>query len=226
MASRADVFFNGGYYHVYNKNIEPLAVFSDYKLSNEFIDTFIYYRSNRAYPRYSLYKKMEEKMKTLKLQEIFYPSFFIVDIISFSLMPNHYHFLLKQKKKKGIINFVSNTINSITRFYNIKIDRKGPVFLPQFRSKRILSVGQLVYTSRYIHTNPYASGLIKTKEEIFSYPYSSIAAYVKNENPLKFNNEPVLNFFNNDKDRYRQFVLNNAEDQKMREVVKYTSKLG
>jgi len=119
---------------------------------------------------------------------------------------------------------MSNAINSITRFYNTKIKRKGPVFLPQFRSRRILSVEQLIYTSRYIHTNVYAHGQIKNKEEIFFYPYSSINAYLKVENILKIDTTPVLSYFQNNRERYKNFIINNAEDQKMREMVKYTKR--
>lgn len=224
MPTRADIFFNGGFYHIYNKNIEPLAIFNDDNLCNEFVDTFVYYRSARSHPRYSFFKKMEDEIKIEKLKEILYPSSFIVDILSFTLMPNHYHFLLKQLKSDGIINFMSNIINSITRFSNIKTKRKGPVFLPQFRSRRILTVETLVYVSRYIYTNVYAAGVVKSKEEIFSYSYSSINSYLKDDNPLKINIKPVLEYFNHDKKRYKNFILDNAEGQKMREIVKYTNR--
>ena len=119
---------------------------------------------------------------------------------------------------------MSKIINSITRFYNSKNKRKGPVFLPQFRSRRILSVEQLAYTSRYIHTNVYAHGFVTSQDEIFSYPYSSIGSYLQNENPLKIDTIPVLSYFSNNRERYKKFIINNAEDQKMREIVKYTNR--
>lgn len=224
MPTRADIFFNGAYYHIYNKNIEPLTIFDNKNLNNEFINTFVYYRSHRSQPRYSFFKKLKGEIKAIKSKEIFYSSFFAVDVISFILMPNHYHLLLKQLKTDGTINFMSNIINSITRFFNTKTKRKGPAFLPQFRSRRILSIEQLIYTSRYIHTNVYAGGVVKTKEEIFTYPYSSINTYLKDNNSLKIDTIPVLSYFNNDKERYKKFILDNAEDQKMREMVKYTDR--
>lgn len=220
MPSRRDIFFNGGFYHIYNKCIRPLTIFSENNVCEEFINTFIYYRSAKSQPRYSFLKKIDEQIKAEKLKEIFSPSTFLVDILSFTLMPNHYHFLLKQLKTNGIVSFMSNIINSITRYSNIKTKRKGPIFLPQFRSRRILTIEQLVYTSRYIHTNAYAAGLLKTKEEILSYPYSSINSFQKEENPLAINTKIVLEYFNNDRKRYINFILNNAEDQKMKEMVK------
>jgi len=224
MPTRADTFFNGGFYHVYNRNIEPLIIFNNEELNNEFTNTFIYYRSSRSHPRYSFFKKFKKEIKIIKFKEIFYSSLFDVNILAFILISNHYHFLVKQLKTKGVINFMAKTINSITRFYNSKNKRKGPVFLPQFRSRRILSIEQLVYTSRYIHTNIYAHGQVKTKEEIFSYPYSSVSSYFRNDNPLKIDVMPVLSYFNGNKDLYKKFIINNAEDQKTREMVKYTKR--
>ena len=226
MASRDDVFVNGYYYHVFNKNIDPLKIFNDDKaLYAEFIDTFIYYRSDNSCPRFSLFKKMEKEIKDTKWIKIFDKSSFKVDILSFCLMSNHYHFLISQLKNNGIVSFMSNIINSLTRFYNIKNERKGPIFLPQFKSRRIYSIEQLVYTSRYIHTNPYADETVKEKNEIFSYPYSSIKAFMRNgKNRFKINTDVILDFFNNDSEDYKDFILKNAEDQKMREIVKYTEK--
>ncbi|PIY72244.1 hypothetical protein COY87_01885 [Candidatus Roizmanbacteria bacterium CG_4_10_14_0_8_um_filter_33_9] len=132
-------------------------------------------------------------------------------------MPNHYHFLLKQLKQNGIISFMSNSINSITRFYNVKNERKGPVFLPQFRFKRILSIEQLVYTSKYIHTNAYTANIINTKEEIIKYPYSSMSCYIA-QNILQINLKPVLSYFNHNTNKYIDFIQKNTQNNTEREI--------
>ena len=140
-------------------------------------------------------------------------------------MPNHYHFLLKQLQDQGIQKFMADILNSITRYYNILNSRKGPIFLTQFKSKRIYTEEQMVYVSRYIHTNPYAESLTD-KKGIFTYPYSSISPYIiEGLNPFKISTEDILNYFSHNRERYRQFILKNAEDQKEKEFVKYTAKL-
>src|SRR3972149_5075404 len=87
--------------------------------------------------RYYVFKELPNDIFKLRWEEIFYRKYFMVDILSFCLLPNHYHFLIKQVTDKGVIRFMANISNSLTRNYNIKNDRKGPVFLPQFKSKRI-----------------------------------------------------------------------------------------
>src|SRR3989344_6773973 len=222
MPSRYDVFYNGGIYHIYNKTIDNRQIFTD-KLSQEFINTFCYYRSDLSSKlRYSVFKELPNDIFKLRWEEIFYRKYFMVDILSFCLLPNHYHFLIKQVTDKGVIRFMANISNSLTRNYNIKNDRKGPVFLPQFKSKRIKNQELLIHVSRYIHTNPYAHELVKLAKDIFDYPYSSIKSYTSSTNTVKINTDKVMPSFGNDPKRYKQFILNNAEDQKTRELVKYT----
>src|SRR3989344_1036941 len=222
MPSRYDVFYNGGIYHIYDKTIDCREIFIP-KLADEFIDIFSYYRSELSSSlRYSLFKKLPEETHNSKLKKIFVNSHFMIEIFSFSLQPNHYHFLIKQLKENGIIKFMSNILNSITHYYNKGILRKGPIFLPQFISKRIKNQEQLTYTSRYIHTNCFAHQLVNNPEDIFEYPYSSIKPFISKSNPLKIRTDEIMSSFGYDQSKFKQFILNNAVDQKMREMVKYT----
>src|SRR3989344_6205583 len=144
MPSRYDIFYNGGIYHIFNKTLDGKLIFSP-ELSEEFINNFCYYRSELSSKlRYSLFKKLPQEIHQDRWKVIFQPKYFLVDILSFTLLPNHFHMQIKQIKQGGIIKFMSNISNSLTRYYNIKNKRKGPVFLPQFRSKRIKSQESLI----------------------------------------------------------------------------------
>lgn len=224
MPSRYDVFTNGAFYHIFNKTIENIQIFSTDAIAREFEKTFLYYRSTKIKLRFSLFKKLDYEMQKNAWIKFLFKKDFKVDILSYCLMPNHYHFLLRQVQDKGIQKFMANILNSITRYYNILNDRKGPIFLTQFKSKRIYTEEQLVYVSRYIHTNPYA-GSLTNKNGIFTYPYSSIQSYINGINPYKISTQEVLNYFLNKRDKYRGFILKNAEDQKEKNFVKYTKRL-
>lgn len=214
MPSRYDVFYNGGIYHIYNKTIDKKQIFSE-SLCKEFINNFCYYRSQLSSKlRYSLFKKLPKYIYKYRMEEVFYRKHFLIDIIAFSLQANHFHFLLKQLEEKGVIKFMSNISNSLTRYYNVRNNRKGPIFLPQFKSKRVKNQEGLNYVSRYIHTNCFAHTIVKTIDEIFTYPYSSVSSYVTYANKLKINREKVMFSFGNDAEKYRKFIINNAEDQK------------
>lgn len=224
MPIREDIFQNNCYYHIFDKTIENKNVFSSKIIANEFIQTFLYYRSEKAKLRLSKYKLLQPETQENLLKELINRDSFKIDIVSYNLMPNHYHFLIKQLRDRGIITFMANILNSITRYFNILNKRKGPIFLTQFRSKKIYTDEQLVYVSRYIHTNPYADGVVNEIGEIFDYPYSSIKPYLGLRNIEKINTQDVLSYFGNDINRYKDFIIKNADDQKEHKYLQHIGK--
>ena len=105
---------------------------------------------------------------------------------------------------------MSDTVNSFTRYYNILSERKGPLFLPQFQSRQILSDEQLLHTSRYIHLNPFTSRLVQQVEDLQRFPHSSFKEYIYQSNKSLINTSILLKYFNNKRESYKKFVLNNA----------------
>jgi len=136
-------------------------------------------------------------------------------------MPNHYHFQIKQLIDNGIIRFMADVLNSFTRYYNSKNKRKGPIFLTPFRSRQIVSDEQLIHTSRYIHLNPYSAGIVNTQKDLINYPYSSFKEYVEKNEEGICNTDEILKMFGGDRERYKEFVLSNAEHQRTLEYIKY-----
>lgn len=225
MPTRKDIFINNEIYHVFNKTIDHRSLFIDKKISKLFLDIVRYYRSTKANIRYSYFRKLSSAFRDFKEREINCRKYFKIEILAYCIMPNHFHLLLKQTIDKGIIRFMADILNSLTRFYNLRTDRKGPIFLTQFKSKRIVSREQLLHVSRYIHLNPYSSGLVNSISELMNYRCSSFIEYInkKNKNNLCETDVILSNFFLR-KEKYRKFVLDNAEHQKSLEYIKHAQK--
>ena len=136
----------------------------------------------------------------------------LVRIISFVLMPNHFHLLLKQIGDSGISKFLSNFQNSYTRYFNVKHERDGYLFLDQFKAIRIESDEQLLHVSRYIHLNPYTGFVIKSEKELETYPWSSYTEYFLDK-PRIIEKDILLSFFDS-KSSFKKFVFNQADYQK------------
>ncbi len=143
----------------------------------------------------------------------------LVDIICFCLMPNHFHFMLKQKLDNGISTFISNFTNSYTRYFNTKHERIGPLFEGIFKAVRIESEEQLIHTSRYIHLNPVSSFLIEPKD-LENYQWSSYLEFLGFSDENLTIKNLVLNFFPLVSD-YKKFVLDHADYARQLELIKH-----
>jgi len=143
----------------------------------------------------------------------------LVEIIAFCLMPNHFHLLLEQIQRNGIKIFVGNFQNSYAKYFNKKNERIGPLFKGRFKSVLVGSDSQLLHLSRYIHLNPYSSGIIKEKKELISYPLSSFGEYI-GQNTGFCKPKIVLDQFKTPAD-YKKFVFDQADYQKRLETIKH-----
>ncbi len=141
------------------------------------------------------------------------------DIICYSIMPNHYHLLLKEIRDNGITNFIHKCNTSVAKYINIKNGRTGPLFESKFKSKRINSNEYLLCLSVYIHLNPldflvgkeWRFNRLKNwtlaKEKLLNYPWSSFKFFLDEgiNNQALSGTEIILDQFNNRKE-YEQFL--------------------
>ncbi len=208
MPSRIFPFVNGHFYHIYNRGVEKRRIFEK---------SWDYLRLTKTMQYYQLLGPKPRLSKFL-LGSIFKPdsSKKIVDIICYCLMPNHFHFLIKQLKDGGITEFIGKLSNSYTKYYNVKYNRIGPLLQGEFKAVLIESDEQLIHVSRYIHLNPIASLLVK---DLRDYRWSSYPEYIG----LKVGfcaKEDILSFFKSPKD-YEKFVLDQIEYAQKLELIKH-----
>lgn len=225
MPSRKDIFVNGGFYHIFNKTIDKRDIFLLNDISQIFLRLIVYYRSCSSRIRFSHYRRLPLLIRKAIDKKIKNKKSYKVEVLAYCLMPNHFHFLLKQKRDNGIIRFMSDILNSITRFYNKKYERSGPLFLTQFKSKMIRGQEQLIHTSRYIHLNPYSGNMVKSAKEIEVYDLSSFREYITDVTIKCCDTEFILDLFQKNRKRYKEFVYANAKRQRLIERIKQREKL-
>ncbi len=75
-----------------------------------------------------------------------------VEILAFSLMPNHIHLLVSQLKDNGISYFMQKVGGGYANYFNKKYIRKGHLF-NQFRAIHIKDDEQFQNVFIYIHAN-------------------------------------------------------------------------
>lgn len=224
MPSRLEPFINNGIYHIFNKTIDSRILFKDIFYCSQFLNIVQYYRSNETKFSYSQLLRLDPLIVRSYLKKINAIKTFRVVILAYCLMPTHFHFLIKQTKDKGISRYMADIINSFTRYFNIRIERKGPVFLSDFKSVQINNEAQFMHVSRYIHLNPYNGGIVKNYEELQNYPWSSLKDYIHGINGKIISPKDLMLLFNNNRKRYKRFILSNAQHQRTLEVIKYSEK--
>lgn len=208
MPSRASPFVDDEYYHVFNRGINKMVVFESAYNYKHFLKTINYYQYEGPKPRLSIYTPTTSKIPLEKK---------IVDIISYCLMPNHFHFLLRQNRENGITEFISNLTNSYTKYVNIKTKRCGPLFQGEFKAVHVENNDQLLHLSRYIHLNPVVSFMVKDLE---FYSWSSYLEYIGIANQNICSKEIILDQFKTKED-YKQFCLSQIEYAKELERIKH-----
>lgn len=143
----------------------------------------------------------------------------IITLFCFCLMPNHFHFLVKQDMNNGISNFMSKFQNSYTKYFNKRNNRDGSLFLDQFKAVRIETDEQLLHVSRYIHLNPYTNYIVRSVIEIEKYPWSSLNFYLNNKSNM-ISTGQILSKYKNNKE-YLKFVIDQKDYQRRLKEIEY-----
>jgi len=206
-------------YHIFNRGIDHRCTFTDKKAFIRTMKVINFYRF--AFPPTSLssFLRLSRLRQSDILNNLQAKNKTLVEIISYCLMSNHFHFLLKQNRENGIAKFMSNFQNSYTRYFNIRQNRTGPLFLDQFKAIHLQNDEQLLHISRYIHLNPYSSFIVKRLNEIELYPWSSFPEYLGKKKGF-CNLDLVLSFFKK-KEEYAKFVFDQAGYQRHLETIKH-----
>ncbi|MDO8638429.1 MAG: transposase [Candidatus Daviesbacteria bacterium] len=198
MPGRIVPLVNGEFYHVYNRGAEKREIFTQPRDYRRFKQTIYYYQFKGPKPRFS--KFTNSKINTFNPS----PENKIIEIICYCLMPNHFHFLIRQLKENGISIFLSHISNSYTKYFNVKYKRVGSLLQGTFKAVLVETDEQLLHLSRYIHINPVVLHVCTNLKE---YPWSSYNEYIK-ANPILCSTETILSSFPS-KEEYKKFL----EDQ-------------
>lgn len=215
--NRKIAFANNYYYHVFNRGIDRREVFTDKREFLRAVETLKYYRFSSLKIKLSRFLKLTEEEKSKLLSKLAENK--LVEIISFCLMPNHFHFLLKQLQDNGISKFLANFTNSYTKYFNTKHERNGPLFQGLFKAVFVETDEQLVHLSRYIHLNPSTSSIIEI-DNLKDYQWSSFSEYLNLIKGEICATEEILGFFKNAK-TYEKFVFDQASYAKELHKIKH-----
>lgn len=191
---RKEKFLLGEYYHIYSRIILNVPEFENKDNANKLAQTFLLANSTNSgkafdYLRNNINISLKDALKISKSGEK------LTEVLCYAIMPNHYHFLVKEIREKGITDFIRKCNTSIAKYINTKTGRKGPLFESRFKSKHIHSNDYLLRLSVYINLNPldfligkdWRENKIKdwesARKKILNYPWSSAKHFISSSTP-------------------------------------------
>lgn len=203
-------YVSDGFYHLYNRGVEKRIIFVDHQD----------YAVMLSYLKEYLSPKPEKELRNQLLDPFLSPSEkqkimyaiqrnnFLKEItlITYALMPNHFHLLIKQHQETSMDQFMNSLFTRYTSYFNKKYARVGPLFQGVYKAVRVLSDEQLLHLSRYIHKNHLALKGVTFKT--LSEQYNSYAEYLDLRKTPWINSKVILDYFSK-KDpsgSYRSFV--------------------
>lgn len=219
MPSRNSVkqYIENGIYHVYNRGVDKRVIFLEEQDYFVFLHLLkILLSPPPKQPKHPLADLTGFNPVRLRLlNKTLYGE---VELLSFCLMPNHFHLLLKQKTLTGVKELVHRLCTSYSMYFNKKYEREGHLFQGIYKAVHADSDIYLLHLSRYIHLNAYElTGM--NLVTLADYPYSSYQYYMGNKHAKWLNTEIILSFFKSrhrlalrDYFSYQSFVEDFKED--------------
>ncbi|MGC9503806.1 transposase [Baaleninema sp.] len=138
----------------------------------------------------------------------------LVEMVSYCLMPNHYHFLV-YLKDRDFSDCMKKLSLAYVKAINQRYQRSGSLFEGRFQSIVIDNDRYLCHLSRYIHINPVRANLVKHPQD---WIFSSYRDYVGLRRGTLPKPDVVLSQFSGRED-YRQFVESEVDERIIQRLI-------
>jgi putative transposase len=144
-------FTNGGYYHVFNRGVDKRDVFlSEADFQRFYESLYLFNDLNYKHVRGDDLTRWGN-LSCHEIDEMDRTPF--VSIVSFCLLPNHFHLLLKQEVDGGVSKFMQKVGQGYTNYFNKKLERTGSLFAGSYKAVEIKEDHHFKHLPRYIHLN-------------------------------------------------------------------------
>ena len=140
----------------------------------EWLAGHYYHMYNRGGRRVTIFR--EERNYLFALTRIRkYCTDLALTLIAYVLMPNHYHFLVRQDKEVPAGLLPQRVFNSYSKAYNKLYQHSGTLFEGRFKTIPVADDAYLRRLCRYIHANPVKDGIV---HQLDAWPFSNYLDWV------------------------------------------------
>ena len=182
-------YVKDGYYHVYNRGVEKRNIFLDEQDYRVFLNIL---KEALLSPTELVKHKKQVTFKGVTFKGLMHPpkNFYErIELLAYCLMPNHFHFLLKQCEERSMHQFLHSICTRYVIYFNKKYTRVGALFQNAYKAVLISDEPYLLHVSRYIHRNP------QSYTEDLENAYSSYGEYLGIRKTEWVKTDLILSFF-------------------------------
>jgi putative transposase len=208
-------YVENGYYHIYNRGVEKRKIFldkQDYAVFLSYLKEYLIPKNEKElfeklFSPQILPKEKSNILKSLRMNNFAKE----ITLLAYCLMPNHFHFFVKQKKAESIDRFVQSLATRYTAYFNRKYKRVGSLYQGVYKAVLIASEQQFLHLSRYIHKQA-----LDLKEKILKEKQpSSYLEYLGKRKTEWVHPEEILSYFNqsNPDFSYKNFMEQQEDDE-------------
>ena len=201
-------------YHILNRGVDKRKIFLDVQDHLRFIhDLFEFNDEDSVNTAFHSFKRKYGEYYDVRRRNIGVikkerkPRKMLVDILTFCLIPNHYHLLLIPRVQNGIALFMKKLNGGYAKYFNARYERKGTLFEGRYKKVIIKDEAHFIHLPYYIHLNPLdlitpewrerkLSNFTKAMKFLDSYRWSSHLDYAGEKNfPSVTQRDFLLEFF-------------------------------
>jgi putative transposase len=168
------LYAENGYYHLYNRGVEKRIIFQDdqdYKVFLGYLKTLLEPPTPIEMRTVTigayLFEAPKRPLNNFNKE---------IELLSYCLMPNHFHLLLKQNSSRGIESFMRSLITRYSMYFNKRNNRIGCLFQGTYKATLVENETYLLHLSRYIHLNSHNH--LYAKDTPLHIHYSSYGDYL------------------------------------------------
>jgi putative transposase len=201
MPSKREKIAVGEYYHVYNRGTDKRPIFGNEEDLERFIESM--YIFNSIEPTMSLIRKKSELNLSVGVQPLHEQ---LVEIVAYSLLPNHFHILIKQITEGGTSEFMKRLQGGYTSYFNTEHGRSGALFQGKYKYKHVPSDEYFRTIFCYVTFNANVHNIPKDKSNLVA---SSFDEYLSRTPAIisKSQMYSVFDVFNNNIRKIKKYGL-------------------
>lgn len=207
MPRAKDIFIvPGEHYHLYTRGVGKKNIFLDDRDYARFLFGLLHFQYDENFynPGEAVTRFLNTGTFSPPRKDAPQECVRMVELVTFALMPNHVHLIVREIKTSGIATYMKRSLGGYAKYFNTKYGASGHVFQGAYNAVHTEDNNQLLHTSAYIHRNPRELPGWKGREK--KYPWSSLSDYIgENRWGILLRPEIILDQFS-DKESYGVFI--------------------